>query len=577
MYQQVGGNGRIVDGTIWGSKDGENWEVLTSKKGITYPKQANTVEEAKQMTQDFKIDDPKEVQYVKIVADKTNGNWFAARAFNFYQDITKKSNLEVPTARISYNTTEKTRDAVIARLVNPSTKITITNNDGKDTYVFTENGSFTFEFKDENGNKGNATATVTWIDKDGPTADVQYRLGDDKKLIAILDNISEDVYLLNENNKKTNYIEVENGKVVSITYLDESENEYKIAELDENKVTKKITYKNTTGVASDKVKYYVTIPNGINEKGEEIFEEQYFDEHNAPVTDLTEEEKLGLRVLQQTTRSNPLEYYLEKNKEYQFKLLDKASNITYKNVKVDYIEGDTKVLASDITYSTTMPINKDVTATIKTYVISEKGKECAKVINNNGSETYTFTKNGEFTFEYADCAEDEINPNIEIKTHTAKVNWIDKDVPTAKIKYSSKEATNKVIVTLENESEPITIINNGGLREYIFTQNGEFTFQFQDKAGNKGTAIAKVDWIKKDQENQEKPNRYLIGDINKDGKITATDLLLVKRHLVAGQKQEWILTGDKFNAGDINKDGKITATDLILIKRLVLKQMEIQS
>ena len=69
--------------------------------------------------------------------------------------------------------------------------------------MFTKNGNFTFEFVDKDGNKGTATAKVTWIDKDIPTADVTYKLGDDKKLIAVLDNISEDVYLLDQNNNKT--------------------------------------------------------------------------------------------------------------------------------------------------------------------------------------------------------------------------------------------------------------------------------------------------------------------------------------------------------------------------------------
>ena len=84
-----GGNGRINDGTIWGSMDGENWEILSQRKGITYSSQANTIEQAINFTQKFEIDTPKEVRYVKIVADRTNGNWFAARAFNIFQDVTK--------------------------------------------------------------------------------------------------------------------------------------------------------------------------------------------------------------------------------------------------------------------------------------------------------------------------------------------------------------------------------------------------------------------------------------------------------------------------------------------------------
>lgn len=81
-----GGNGKIVDGTIWGSMDGENWEVLTSQKNLTYsPSNVATNEQAAANTKPFEIESLRKVQYVKIVADRTNGNWFAARMFNFYE------------------------------------------------------------------------------------------------------------------------------------------------------------------------------------------------------------------------------------------------------------------------------------------------------------------------------------------------------------------------------------------------------------------------------------------------------------------------------------------------------------
>ena len=547
-----GGNGRINDGTIYGSMDGENWEVLANRTGITYPSQANTNELAKKYTQSFDISEPKEVQYVKIVADKTNGNWFTARAFNFYEDITKNPE---PTASIGYSTTEKTNNPVVARLVNPSTKIIITNNDGKDTYVFTENGEFTFEFKDEKGNKGTATAKVDWIDKNGPTADVKYKLDDDKKLIAILDNISEDVYLLDKNNKKTNYVEVENGKAINISYLDDEGNPYKVVELDENTITKQITYVNTTGKV-DRVKYYITT---LNEG--EITNRTAFDNEGNNV-ELTDDELEELKELEKI-RSNPLEFYLEKNEEYEFRLLDTSSNIAYKNIKVDYIDNDTKILVSDITYNITNITNKDVVATINTYVIDENGKNSStKILNNNGNNTYTFTENGEFTFEYMDSEEDEKNPSKEVKSHTAKVNWIDKVVPTAEIKYSTKENAEKVVATLINESEEITITNNGTSREYIFTENGEFTFEFQDKAGNKGTVTAKVDWIEKEESEPER----IKGDTDGDGEITINDLAQVKLHLVELKLLEGI---DKI-AADIDNDGEVTVNDLTQMKLIIL-------
>ncbi len=561
-----GGNGKIYDGTIYGSMDGETWEVLTNQKNLTYTNQANTVQDAITNTKSFEIAEPKEVKYVKIVADRTNGNWFTARAFNFYQDITNNPH---PTAGIAYSTTEKTSGTVVARLVNPSRKITITNNNGLDAYVFSENGEFTFEFEDENGAQGSSTAKVTWIDKDGPTADVDYKLDEDKRLRVLLDNISEDVYLLDHNNQKINYVEVdENGKVTSVSYLDTSGNTYKVAELDENGVTKSITYKNTTGNVENVATYVIT----LNTDGT-VEMEKYFDHEGNDVTEnLTDTEKEQLRSLQQTTRSNPLEHAFEVSGEYEFRMLDKASNIAYKSIKVDYIQNDTKILVSDVTYNITNETNQDVIATLKPYMIDSDGNKNENVsILSEGGSTHTFTENGEFTFEYMDQNEDIDNPNKEEKTHKAKVSWIDKIIPTAQIRYSTQETTDQeVIATLVDESEEITIMNNGSSRQYTFTQNGEFTFEFEDRAGNKGSVIAKVDWIQKEPEN---PEQYQLGDVNKDGKITATDLLLVKRHIVAGERQEWILTEDKFTLADLNKNGKITATDLLLLKRLVIQQV----
>jgi len=71
--------------------DGENWFVLSQQKGLTYTNQADTLQQLTNNIKSFEVDIPQRVQYVKIVADRTNGNWFAARAFNFYEDTTIKN------------------------------------------------------------------------------------------------------------------------------------------------------------------------------------------------------------------------------------------------------------------------------------------------------------------------------------------------------------------------------------------------------------------------------------------------------------------------------------------------------
>jgi fibronectin type 3 domain-containing protein len=72
----------------------------------------------------------------------------------------------VPQAAISYSTTSATAGTVVASL-NPSEPVTITNNGGSSTYTFYWNGSFTFEFVDNAGNRGTATAVVNNIQSKG--------------------------------------------------------------------------------------------------------------------------------------------------------------------------------------------------------------------------------------------------------------------------------------------------------------------------------------------------------------------------------------------------------------------------
>ena len=58
-----------------------------------------------------------------------------------------------------------------------------------------------------------------------------------------------------------------------------------------------------------------------------------------------------------------------------------------------------------------------------------------------------------------------------------------------------------------------------------------------------------------------------IGDCSGDGKISAIDLLQIKKHLLNTSK----LTDLYINAADINNDGKLSAIDLLLVKKHLLK------
>lgn len=390
-----GGNGKIYDGTIYGSMDGENWEVLSRETNLKYTNQANTIEDAIKNTKSFEIEEPKQVQYVKIVADRTNGNWFAARAFNFYEDAAKNPN---PTASIGFDVTRPTNGNVVARLINPSTTIKITNNNGQDSYTFTENGEFTFEFIDESTQMtGKSTAKVTWIDKTPPTASIRYNI-----------------------TSKTN-------KEVEATLIPSEE--------------------------------IIVLNNGDYNSDNE--------------------------------NSDPMTHLFMENGEFTFEFKDIAGNIGTATAKVDWI--DTQIPNAYLEYNITDLTNEDVIVTI------DFDKDDVKVTNNDGNRTYTFTNNGDFTFEFSDEA-----GNTGAKKAT--VNWIDKVAPNVYVDYSTTEKTKEPVTVTITSDEEIIITNNNGSNTYVFTENGSFDFTYIDLLGNKGRITVKVNWIIKDNQIEEKPS-----------------------------------------------------------------------
>jgi len=136
-----------------------------------------------------------------------------------------------------------------------------------------------------------------------------------------------------------------------------------------------------------------------------------------------------------------------------------------------------------VDYSTMEPTNQDVVATITP-------SEAVMIINNGDSSSYTFTENGSFTFEFVDAAGN-------VGSATAAVYNIDKIVPTAIVEYSTTEPTNQDVVATITPSEAVMIINNGDSSSYTFTENGSFTFEFVDAAGNTGSATVTVSNIDK--------------------------------------------------------------------------------
>ena len=56
------------------------------------------------------------------------------------------------------------------------------------------------------------------------------------------------------------------------------------------------------------------------------------------------------------------------------------------------------------------------------------------------------------------------------------------------------------------------------------------------------------------------------GDVNNDGNTDATDIIIIKRHLLSIT----VLNGDMLLNADVDSNGKVDATDYIIVKRIML-------
>lgn len=109
--------------------------------------------------------------------------------------------------------------------------------------------------------------------------------------------------------------------------------------------------------------------------------------------------------------------------------------------------------------------------------------------------TFKVVKNGYYSFELLDID----NPDRKSILFVVISN-VDTEAPIGSVQYitPADKATNanKTVRLITNE--PVTILNNDGKTIHTFEENGTFTFEFEDEAGNPGTATAIVSGIFKE-------------------------------------------------------------------------------
>ena len=431
----------------------------------------------------------------------------------------------------------------------PSESVTITNNEGA-TYIFSENSSFVFEFVDEVGNTGLATATVTWIDKTtpqvtgltddpGPVQGKTWTWGADEtaSFRYVIDqssvwNSPSGTFTSNNTASKS---EGDGLWYLHVQARDEAGNSSVL-------ITVSVLLDNTAPTAA--IAYSPIGPDPTNQ-------------------DVVATITLSDGTV--TSEGGNIHTFTE-NGSFAFEFTDEVGNTNTAIATVDWI--DKTVPTATFSYSETGPTNQDVVASLLP-------SEPITVTNNEGATSYTFSENGSFKFDFFDPAGntgsatatvdwiDKILPQVtgltddpgpvQIKTwtwgadetatsrhaidqnpawtspagafagiDTANLSegdglWylhvqardeagnlspvitvsvlLDNTPPTATISYNPADITNQDVVATITLGDGTVSSEGGNTR--TFTENGSFTFEFTDEVGNTSTVIATVDWIDK--------------------------------------------------------------------------------
>lgn len=399
-----------------------------------------------------------------------------------------------PTGAVTYNTLERTANPVTATLqVTDSSPVEITMPaSGANTYTFTDNGTFTFQFRDAAGNTGEAAAAVHNIDTSLPEALVTLSSGgktwapdepfwtnqpvqvtinaageQPRELFDIA--VTSDALLVSATVTEAVYEFANNGRI-----------DFKIRDLDTGLV-------GSGAVVIDQID---TLAPMIQEV---VYSTTEWTNQNVTVTVIVADEAGGSGVFLQEGEDTRV---FTENGTYLFEFQDRAGNQVQQLVTVGNIDKEAPVAL--LQYSHDSWTQEEVTVTLA----FDNETQPVTILNNQGSNRYTFKQNGSFAFEFEDAAGNR-------GTAEASVGHIDREKPQVNVRYMTSgghpydpmdwthlEVTAELIGT-DNSGSPLIVLNNGGSHQYTFSDNGTFTFQVQDAAGNAAEATAVVTRIDK--------------------------------------------------------------------------------
>ncbi len=505
--------GRARNVKIYVSMDNQNWELAASKNNIGDNDNLKHID----------FPEPKKALYVKFECESVYDgefNLLAVSVIKLYENVIVN---ETPRAEVNYNITTPTNKDVTAELINITRPIRVTNNDGKLTHTFTENGEFTFEFVDEQGNQGSTTARVDWIDKTPPQANVEFSTTEptNEDVVATITFDKENITILS---KDVQIAENPVDKSKTITFEANASYEIEFADSLGNIGTKTIAVDWIDREAPTASFEYSTI---------------HLTDQPVTVKLLPSEEVTVLN------NNGEMTYTFETNGTFTFEFVDTAGNHGTATATVNWIS---KVPEYTVIYSTQEKTDQDVIVTLEI-------EEGYTIINNNGMNTYTFTENGEFTFEYVDG-------NGTRGIIPVRVDWIDKNSSEdGEITSSQYEIDGNIIRNIPLNLE---------INEFMKNINSNQEVIIKDKYQNVLSGTAKIGTGMKAYVGNKVYTFVVKADLDGNGKLTLNDLAKMCLHCI----EKETLTGEYLEAADLDNNNKITVTDLAKIRLLLIGKSE---
>ncbi len=453
-----------------------------------------------------------------------------------------------PTVNVGYSTQNPTKGNVKVTItsneeVQSVTGWTLSSDKRTLTKEYSANTKETITVKDLAGNEKQATIEINNIDKTGPSVNIEYSTKNPTR-----ENVIVTIKSNEEMQSVTGWTLSSDKKTLTKEYSANTKETVIIKDLvgNETQATIEISNIDKTGLSVN-VGYSTKNPT----------------RENVIVTITSNKEVEAVQGWTLSSDKKTLTKEYSANTKETITIKDLAGNETQANIEINNI--DKTGPSVNVGYSTKNPTRENVTVTITSneeiqgvtgWTLSSDKKTLTKEYSANTKETITVK----------DLAGNEKQATIEI-------NNIDKTAPTVNVGYSTKNPTKENVTVTITSNEEIqgvtgwTLSSDKKTLTKEYTENTKETITIKDLAGNETQANIEISNIDKNLP------ETTIGDINQDGKIDVTDLLMLKRHLVAGNRSEWKLTGDSLVSADMNENGTIDITDMLMLKRKIVENI----